>query len=203
MNSSRSIAITAVPPGGTGEAIRAAAVSLFAQRGYEATTMNDIGRSVGIRGSAIYNHVPSKQDLLRDIMVSAMEELVEGVESAIASFDDIPGQLRSGVRQHVLYHAQSGPVYSIGNREIFSLEEPSRSHLVEMRRSYVERFRGIIENGVATKLFSVTSPLLATHSILQAGMGVAVWFDPDGPMDGAEVGDLYGEFALRTVGYRG
>lgn len=189
-------------PGGTAEAIRAAAVRLFADHGYEATTMNDIGRSVGIGGSALYNHVPSKQELLRDIMLSAMQELIDVVSTAVESTESIPEKLQVGVRHHVTYHAHRRLEFSIGNREIPSLEEPARSEIVDLRRRYVELFQGIIDAGIAADIFSVESSLIATHSILQSGMGVAVWYHPDGPMRDTDLGAIYGEFALRIVGFR-
>jgi AcrR family transcriptional regulator len=195
--------VTTVSQGGTARAIRDAAVELFARHGYEATTMNAIGRRVGIRGSAIYNHVESKQQLLRDIMITAMNELVAEVNRAVDSAVDIPDQLRSGIRQHVLYHARQRLEFSVGNREIPSLEEPARTEIVDKRRHYVEFFQRIIEAGISEKIFEVPSSLIATHSILQSGMGVAIWYHPDGPMSAVEVAELYGEFALRIVGYRG
>jgi len=199
---SRPSSPVAVHPGGTAEAIRDVAVALFASHGYEATTMNDIGRGVGIRGSAIYNHVPSKQELLREIMFSAMNELVEVVGNAINSTDDIAEQLRLGFRQHVLYHAQRRLQFSVGNREIPSLEEPARTEIISLRRQYVEMFKNVIDQGIAKGIFEVESSLLAAYAILQSGMGVAIWYHPDGSMSGVEVADLYGEFALRIVGHR-
>jgi AcrR family transcriptional regulator len=193
---------SAIPPVGTAEAIRSAAVALFARRGYEATTVNEIGRSVGIRGSAIYNHVSSKQELLRDIMLSAMYELVGLVRAAVDSASDPPTQLRLGIGQHVAYHARCRLETRVGNREIPSLEEPAHTELIEVRRNHVDMFKGIIEAGIAEGIFVVEFPLIATHAILQSGMGVAAWYHPNGSMSDIEVGEIYGEFALRTVGYR-
>jgi AcrR family transcriptional regulator len=190
------------PTNGTAEAIRSAAIALFAHRGYEATTMNGIGRSVGIRGSAIYNHVPSKQELLREIIFSAMYELIHDVRCAIEEADGIPDRLRRGFAEHVLYHARRRLEFSVGNREIPSLEEPAHTQIIELRHGYVRMFEEIIKAGARDGVFDVTSTLIATHAILQAGMGVAVWFDPNGAMTAEEVSEFYGELALRVVGYR-
>jgi AcrR family transcriptional regulator len=186
----------------TGEAIRRAATELFARHGYEATSMNEIGRAVGIRGSAIYNHVPSKQELLREIIFSAMYELVGEVRRAIGEADDIPERLRRGFAQHVIYHARRRLEFAVGNGEIRSLEEPARSQIIELRRCYVELFEENIKAGTQTGIFDVSSTLIATHAMLQSGMGVALWFDPEGPLTAREVADFYGELALRMVGYR-
>jgi AcrR family transcriptional regulator len=179
-----------------------AAIELFARHGYEGTSMNEIGRAVGIRGSALYNHVQSKQELLREIIFSAMSELVGEVQRAIDEADDIPDRLRRGFAQHVIYHARRRLEFAVGNGEIRSLEEPARAQIIELRRRYVETFDEIIRSGSESGIFEVSSTLIATHAMLQSGMGVAIWFDPDGPLTAQEVADFYGELALRMVGYR-
>lgn len=60
----------------TANTVRSAALTLFAERGYRATTMADIGAAVGIRGPSLYRHVRSKQDLLAEIMTDTMNELL-------------------------------------------------------------------------------------------------------------------------------
>ncbi len=46
------------------ESISNAALRLFSDRGYQATTMDDLGAALGIRGPSLYKHVRSKHDLL-------------------------------------------------------------------------------------------------------------------------------------------
>ena len=62
-----------------------AAGRLFAERGYQATSMRDLGKELGMLGSSLYAHVESKQDLL-----------VEVVEEGAPS---LPGFGRSSARQ--------------------------------------------------------------------------------------------------------
>lgn len=45
-----------------------AAIDLFAERGYAEVSIDDIGAAVGIAGPSVYNHFPSKQDLLIQAM---------------------------------------------------------------------------------------------------------------------------------------
>ena len=57
------------------ESISDAALHLFSERGYQATTMDDLGAALGIRGPSLYKHVRSKQDLLAGIMLETMNTL--------------------------------------------------------------------------------------------------------------------------------
>ena len=55
--------------------IRDVALTLFAERGYLGTSMRDIASELGLRAPSLYNHLDSKQELLRDIMLRTMKDL--------------------------------------------------------------------------------------------------------------------------------
>jgi AcrR family transcriptional regulator len=62
-------------PGYDLESLLAVAVKLFNERGYDGTSMEDLSRKLGITKSAIYHHVPSKQELLRLAVDQALNGL--------------------------------------------------------------------------------------------------------------------------------
>ncbi|SMC71904.1 TetR/AcrR family transcriptional regulator [Lentzea albidocapillata] len=180
--------------------IRLAALELFTQRSYEATTMADIGARVGMRGPSLYKHVGSKQILLADIMVATMDALLEGHDRAIAGVDEHVDRLRRAVEAHVRYHARNRLEAFVGNRELRSLEEPHRTAVLDRRASYERSFRTLIEDGVAAGRFRVQSAKLASYAILDLGMGVATWYREDAELTENEVVWQYVDFALRLVG---
>jgi AcrR family transcriptional regulator len=182
------------------EEIRDAALELFTQLGYEATTMADIGAAVGIRGPSLYKHVASKQDLLVEIMTGTMEALLRAHREAVATTTDPVERLRRAVDAHVRYHAGHRLEAFVGSREIRSLVEPHRSTVLAQRAEYEGRFRALITDGIAAGRFSVGSAQLASHAILDLGMGVATWFREDGELSENEVAWQHTEFALRLVG---
>lgn len=51
----------------TKEKIILSAIVLFSDRGYDNVSMRDIAAEVGIKASSIYNHFPSKRDILKSI----------------------------------------------------------------------------------------------------------------------------------------
>jgi AcrR family transcriptional regulator len=183
----------------TSAAIRQAATRLFAEHGYAQTTMKMLAEQVGIQPSGIYNHVESKQVLLREIVIGAIQGLISDVHDAIDSADDLPTQLRRAVHWHASFHATHPLEMYICNGEIASVEEPARTRLVAYRQEYIGLFERLIQRGVAAGLFSTPSPKLAAYAILQMGMGVSVWYHAGGELTPDAVGDLYGDYALRLV----
>ncbi|MEV6876424.1 TetR/AcrR family transcriptional regulator [Amycolatopsis sp. NPDC051128] len=62
-------------PGYDLESLLQVAVKLFNERGYDGTSMEDLSRKLGITKSAIYHHVPSKEELLRLSVDRALDGL--------------------------------------------------------------------------------------------------------------------------------
>lgn len=186
---------------GRGAAIREAALRLFAERGYPATTMADIGAAVGIRGPSLYKHVPSKQHLLAEVMVGTMHDLLAGFDRAVASADDLVDQFRRAVEAHVRFHARRRLEAYVGTREIRSLEQPNRDRVVALRSRYESGFRDLIDKGVQDGLFRTRSPKLASYAVLDMGMGISVWYRDDGEFSEDELVYTYADQALRLVGY--
>lgn len=66
-------------PGYDQQSVLQIAVEVFNKHGYEATSMGILAETLGISKSAIYHHVPSKEDLLR----LALDEALGGLEAVL------------------------------------------------------------------------------------------------------------------------
>jgi AcrR family transcriptional regulator len=67
-------------PGHDQDAVLNAAVRLFNERGYDATSMFDIAESLGITKSSVYHHISGKEQLLQMAMDRALDGLFEAAE---------------------------------------------------------------------------------------------------------------------------
>ncbi|WP_067500762.1 TetR/AcrR family transcriptional regulator [Actinoplanes sp. TFC3] len=111
-------------PGHDQEAVLAAAVRLFNERGYDATSMDDLARSLGITKSSVYHHVRSKQELLR----RAVGHALDGLDEALTQVRELSGvsaleRLETLIRLSVLVLASRLPSVTLllrvrGNSEI-------------------------------------------------------------------------------------
>jgi AcrR family transcriptional regulator len=75
-------------PGYDLESLLAVAARLFNERGYDGTSMEDLSRKLGITKSAIYHHVPSKEELLRLAVNRALDALFAEVDQ----LDEVDGR---------------------------------------------------------------------------------------------------------------
>ena len=187
------------PLGGRSRDVREAALTLFAERGYHGTTMNDIAAELGIRAPSLYNHVPSKQAILSEVMVETQRQLLEEYEEAVAGVEDVVERLRRAIEAFVVHHLRHPREALIGMREVSVLQEPARSAVLAGRRRHVRAIRSLIEAGARAGRFAGDNPTLAAFTMLEMGVSAARWFRADGALSAEDVARQYGEFAVRMV----
>ena len=184
----------------TSKRIQDAALELFYERGFQATTMREIALACGLTPGALYNHFASKDQLLGSMLVDIHRKLRSTLEEALASAGDDPReQLRSYARAHGFFHTQYVIEARVGNREIRSLSEDASQEVVAIRRAATEGLRAILERGRAAGDFDVPNVTAVSNLILTMGMAIANWFRPGGPLSHDEMADLHAEMAVRMV----
>jgi AcrR family transcriptional regulator len=179
------------------------ACELFAERGYQGTSMKDIAEALGVRASSLYNHVTSKQDILFAIMDKAMDRAIDAQESALRGVGDVSDQLRVATESLVLDFLRYPAEVTVCNTEVRSLDPPNRAAIVAKRDRYAGRVRAIITEGCRTRQFETVNPDLAAFAVLEMGNGAKSWFRPTGRYTDTHVAREYGQFALRVVGCAG
>ena len=82
------------------EILRTAA-RLFQQRGYDATSMNDVAAALKLSKGGLYHHFQSKDEILFEIMDHAMDITQERVLKPVRGIADPEERLRSLIRLHI------------------------------------------------------------------------------------------------------
>ncbi|GEE03454.1 TetR family transcriptional regulator [Gordonia spumicola] len=71
-------------PVGRRESVLAAAIALFADRGFHEVTVEDIGAAVGLPASGVYRHFPSKNAILAAALWRTADRTTDAVAAALA-----------------------------------------------------------------------------------------------------------------------
>ena len=85
------------------------------------------------------------------------------------------------------------------DREWRHLEDVRRNEIRGRRDAYERRFRGLIEDGIATGEFVAVDPSIASAFLLTALNAVGTWYQPDGLRSPGELADAYADLALRSL----
>ncbi|MGH9536908.1 MAG: TetR/AcrR family transcriptional regulator, partial [Terriglobales bacterium] len=88
------------------------AARLFQQRGYDATSMNDVATALKLSKGGLYHHFQSKDEILFNLMNHAMDITQERVIDAVREVADPEQRLRVLIRRHIEV------VMSVRDREI-------------------------------------------------------------------------------------
>jgi len=137
--------ISAAPvPGTRREQILAAAAGLFAQRGFHGVSIDDLGAAVGISGPAIYRHFPSKEAMLRDMLVGISERLLAEGGRRVRLADGPQAALRALVGWHVEFALTEPALITVQERALASLAEADQQYVRRLQRRYVETWVDVI-----------------------------------------------------------
>lgn len=115
-----------------------AAARLFAERGYERVTLDDIGGAAGISGPAVYRHFAGKPAVLSAILLDASEGLLAGGRTVVEGAADAGVALRELVAFHVDFAVGNAAVIRVQDRDLDSLADPDRRRVRTLQRTYVE-----------------------------------------------------------------
>jgi hypothetical protein len=128
-----------------------------------------------------------------------MERLTDAVISAMEALERPALKLAAAVREHVVYHGLHTREAFVTDSEIRALSDDAREALVESRDGYQEMFRSLIVDGIAAGELRTPDPAVATYAILLQCTGVALWYQPRGPLPLNRIADLHVELVLGSL----
>ena len=169
------------------EILRTAA-RLFQQRGYDATSMNDVATALKLSKGGLYHHFQSKDEILFEIMDHAMEITEERVLAPVRSIADPQERLRALIRLHIEV------VLSPRDREItvmlhenHPLPPTLRKRINARKKEYVHFVEDLIaqvqkesQRGHLANTNASVSPRAAAFALLGMINWIYQWYKPEG-----------------------
>jgi AcrR family transcriptional regulator len=201
--SRRPTTIDDIPPDGGVEAIRTAALAVFGDRGFAASSIRELAAAANMSVAGIYHHFPSKIEILFDLMTRTMEGLVERTDRALEEAGiDAGSRLVAAVRAHVLFHMDERAASFVYNTELRSLDGRRREKIVAQRDAYQRTWFEIVSEGQRRGEFDVDDAAAVTRALLTMCTAVYSWYRKDGPSSQDEIADFYAGLARRMVGHK-
>jgi AcrR family transcriptional regulator len=179
-----------------------AAIELFAERGYHATTTRDIATRVGMSTGAMYAYFRSKEELLFEISFVGHSHATDAVAAAAQTDAPPATQLADMVRLFASYHARFRTIAKIVHDELYGMTSEHLADVLAVRRRTEAVVEDVIGRGVAAGTCDVADIPAVARALLSLCIDVARWYQPDHGSTPEQVGDLYAELALRMVGAR-
>jgi AcrR family transcriptional regulator len=122
----------------------AAAERLFAERGFLAVRLEDIGAAAGVSGPAIYRHFPNKESLLVELLVGISTRLLDGARGVRSRETDAPAALNGLIDFHLDFALGEPDLIRIQDRDLAYLPAPAERQVRRAQRLYVEVWVGVL-----------------------------------------------------------
>ncbi|MDG4667838.1 TetR/AcrR family transcriptional regulator [Mycobacterium sp. 236(2023)] len=116
----------------------AAAERLFAEHGYLAVRLEDIGAATGVSGPAIYRHFPNKEALLVELLVGISTRLLAGAADAAGQAHDADSALAALIDFHLDFAFGESDLIRIQDRDLGNLPPTAKRQVRRKQRQYVE-----------------------------------------------------------------
>jgi len=172
-----------------------AAANVFRDKGFAATSLEDIAKGVGIWKGSLYHYIDSKEDLLFAVVREPAEQILSDVRQ-LAQLDLPPTEkIRQAMRSHVRVLEGNFLYASVYLQEIAGRHRSEEWSAMD--REYVNAMEQIISDGVRRGEFAPRlDPRIATLAIIGALNWLTHWYHPDGLRTGTEIADQFCDLFL-------
>jgi AcrR family transcriptional regulator len=126
------------------EAVLLAAVRLFAEHGYQAVGMDDIGAAAGIAGPSLYHHFVSKSAILVAALSRCLEAMLFDLFAALDAAQDAEHALDLVLRSFVRINVEHGDSMGSLLHEIISVPADEREAVRRLQRDYVSEWTALL-----------------------------------------------------------
>ncbi len=172
------------------------AAQIFRDRGYDATSVSDIARALGITKAGLYHYFESKEALLFEITAYGLDRVRDEVIVPARAVRDPEARLRQLVIRHASIATQGRGAIAQLVDEVRALPPPARKRVEERMRGYFDLLRGtLIELRSAGRLRDV-DPTVATFSLIGTILWLPRWFRQNGRLSQEQVANEIANIAL-------
>ncbi|TDY10162.1 TetR family transcriptional regulator [Meridianimaribacter flavus] len=174
------------------------AAKLFKEKGYSAVTMRDLATEMGMKAASLYNHINSKQQILKEIIISLAEEFTTGLQEIQKSNKSNIEKLRDIVKLHVNITSHNTYGMASLNNDWMHLEEKLEYYL-QLRSNYEDEFRNIIQQGIKKEEIINENIEVMLFSILSTLRSLYLWIPKKEDLNPEELSQQLSEVLINGI----
>jgi TetR/AcrR family transcriptional regulator, cholesterol catabolism regulator len=180
------------------------AARIFCEKGFDATSMDEIAEAVGITKAGIYHYVSGKKELLFAIMDYGMDLLDKEVIEPGRAISDAEERLRSIIANHtrIITSGSTAEGYNpitIINDEVAGLTPAQRRKIIQRKRVYLDLIRETFEQLRDEGKLRDIDITVAAFSLFGMMLWLSRWFRPGGRLSNEQVVEEISKIALGGV----
>lgn len=176
------------------------ATKLFAKKGFDRTSVQEIVEAAGVTKGAMYHYFGSKDDLLYEIYARVLREQTRQLESVAASGAPLRERVAAAASDVVVSSIDNLDDNTIFLQSMHQLSPDKQKAVRAERRKYHERFRGLIEEGQASGEFRTDKPAdVVVDFFFGSVHHLGSWYRRSGSLTARQIGDHYADLLLDAL----
>ncbi|MYS88164.1 HTH-type transcriptional repressor KstR2 [Streptomyces chartreusis NRRL 3882] len=180
------------------------AAEVFAEQGYNATTVRKIADHAGMLAGSLYYHFDSKESMLEEILRTFLEELWDGYDAVLGAGLGPRETLQALVTEsfrEIDRHRAAVAIYQKESKQLVAQER--FAFLAESQRRFEKAWLSTLERGVAERAFRADLDVRLTYRFVRDTVWVAAsWYRPGGRHSPDEIARQYLSMVLDGIAVR-
>ncbi len=167
------------------------AADLFRERGYPASTLDDIAARLGMSKASLYTYFHAKEEMLAAISRETIETFTQELGLVLRSNLPPEEQLRRIVRNHVRFVIANRSFLTVFFSEEANLPARYRRALAAQKDRYDKGVEGVVAEGVRRGVFRDLPPRLVVFGLLGMSNWLYKWYNPRGRWGAEEISSAF------------
>lgn len=189
-------------------AVLSTAAQMFNERGFRATSLDDIAARLHVTKPTLYYYVKNKDEILLECVKKGLHLILEGIEASRQAGGNAVDQLRACMQVYadIVTQPFGMCIIRIGDEEV---PEPSRTELRRMKSEIDQAFRRLVAQGVQEGTLAPCDPKMTAFVIAGALSWIGRWYQSGGQYSAAQVAEqcigtlMHGVLGLGRVAVTG
>ncbi len=178
----------------------AVATRLFAERGFEGTSVQAVVEAAGVTKGAMYHYFASKDDLLHEVYARVLRLQMARLEMIADTDLPVAERVRAAAADVVETSIENFDDTVIFFRSLHQLSPAKQAEVRAERRRYHERFLALVREGQDAAVFRRdVPPDLVVDYFFGAVHHLWSWYRKDGELSPEQVGGHFADLLLRSL----
>lgn len=167
-------------------AVLSTAAQMFNERGFHATSLDDIAARLHVTKPTLYYYVKNKDEILLECVKKGLHMTLEGIEASRQAGGNAVDQLRACMQVYadIVTQPFGMCLIRVGDEEV---PEPCRTELRRMKSEIDQAFRRLVAQGVQEGALAPCDPKMTAFVIAGALSWIGRWYQSDGEYSAADV----------------
>ena len=180
------------------DAVLHVAAQMFNERGFHATSLDDIAARLNVTKPTLYYYVKNKDAILLACVKKGLDMTLEGIDASRAAGGNAIDQLRACMRTYaeVVTQPFGMCLLRVGDEEV---PEPSRTELRRLKSEIDQAFRRLVAQGVQEGVLAPCDPKMAAFVIAGGLSWIGRWYQPQGAYSADQIIEQCTQLLLQGV----